>query len=153
VASADLPPCAPTVINKIINCCIVLTAAVQFFQNPALNYESDPHLLFIPLKNCKKGADYIREYMVLSVVCQQMLRNNMHFDCHRFCHERLASLLRTLEIADLTDFSPLILITHLATLVATYTKGFTIIVEPFDDKTPTVSNPILHFRFVQKRCT
>lgn len=63
----------------------------------------------------------------------------------RFCHERLASLLRTLEIADLTDFSPLILITHLATLVATYTKGFTIIVEPFDDKTPTVSNPILHF--------
>ncbi|PSN41187.1 TFIIH basal transcription factor complex helicase XPD subunit [Blattella germanica] len=63
----------------------------------------------------------------------------------RFCHERLASLLRTLEIADLTDFSPLIVVTHLATLVSTYTKGFTIIVEPFDDKTPTVSNPILHF--------
>ena len=62
----------------------------------------------------------------------------------RFCAERLASLLRTLEISDLTDFSPVILITHLATLVATYTKGFTIIVEPFDDKTPTVSNPILH---------
>ncbi|KAK9687690.1 Helicase C-terminal domain [Popillia japonica] len=63
----------------------------------------------------------------------------------KFCAERLASLLRTLEIADMTDFGPLILITHLATLVSTYTKGFTIIVEPFDDKTPTVSNPILHF--------
>nr|CAD7585974.1 unnamed protein product [Timema genevievae] len=63
----------------------------------------------------------------------------------RFCAERLASLLRTLEIADQTDFSPLVLITHLATLVSTYTKGFTIIVEPFDDKTPTVSNPLLHF--------
>uniref|UniRef100_A0A1Y1MAL3 DNA 5'-3' helicase n=1 Tax=Photinus pyralis TaxID=7054 RepID=A0A1Y1MAL3_PHOPY len=63
----------------------------------------------------------------------------------KFCAERLASLLRTLEIADMTDFSPLILITHLATLVSTYMKGFTIIVEPFDDKTPTVSNPILHF--------
>ncbi|XP_022909302.1 general transcription and DNA repair factor IIH helicase subunit XPD [Onthophagus taurus] len=63
----------------------------------------------------------------------------------KFCAERLASLLRTLEISDLTDFSPLVLITHLATLVSTYTKGFTIIVEPFDDKTPTVSNPILHF--------
>ncbi|CAH0546037.1 unnamed protein product [Brassicogethes aeneus] len=63
----------------------------------------------------------------------------------RFCAERLASLLRTLEISDMTDFSPIILITHLATLVSTYTKGFTIIVEPFDDKTPTVSNPILHF--------
>lgn len=64
----------------------------------------------------------------------------------RFCAERLASLLRTLEISDLTDFSPIVLITHLATLVSTYTRGFTIIVEPFDDKTPTVSNPILHFR-------
>ncbi|XP_067007170.2 general transcription and DNA repair factor IIH helicase subunit XPD [Anabrus simplex] len=63
----------------------------------------------------------------------------------RFCHERMSSLLRTLEIADMTDFSPLILITHFATLVSTYTKGFSIIVEPFDDKTPTVSNPILHF--------
>lgn len=64
----------------------------------------------------------------------------------RFCAERLASLLRTLEITDMTEFGPITLITHLATLVSTYTKGFTIIVEPFDDKTPTVSNPILHFR-------
>ncbi|CAL7936538.1 unnamed protein product [Xylocopa violacea] len=63
----------------------------------------------------------------------------------RFCAERLASLLRTMEISDLTDFSPIILVTHLATLVSTYTKGFTIIVEPFDDKTPNVLNPILHF--------
>lgn len=39
----------------------------------------------------------------------------------------------------------LLQITHLATLVSTYTKGFTIIVEPFDDKTPTVANPIMHF--------
>ena len=63
----------------------------------------------------------------------------------RFCAERLTSLLRTLEITDLTDFSPLISITHFATLVSTYTKGFTIIIEPFDDKTPTIPNPILHF--------
>ncbi|KAK9508669.1 hypothetical protein O3M35_006172 [Rhynocoris fuscipes] len=63
----------------------------------------------------------------------------------RFCAERLASLLRTLQISDQNDFSPLVLITHLATLVSTYTKGFTIIIEPFEDKAPTVSNPILHF--------
>ncbi|XP_067209048.1 general transcription and DNA repair factor IIH helicase subunit XPD [Linepithema humile] len=63
----------------------------------------------------------------------------------RFCAQRLASLLRTMEITDLTDFSPVVLVTHLATLVSTYTHGFTIIVEPFDDKTPTVLNPILHF--------
>lgn len=63
----------------------------------------------------------------------------------RFCAQRLASLLRTMEITDMTDFSPIILVTHLATLVSTYTQGFTIIVEPFDDKTPTVLNPVLHF--------
>jgi len=63
----------------------------------------------------------------------------------KFCAERLASLLRTLEITDMSEFGGLIVITHFATLVSTYTQGFTIIVEPFDDKTPTVSNPILHF--------
>lgn len=63
----------------------------------------------------------------------------------RFCAERLQSLLRTLEITDLTDYGGLTVITHFATLVSTYTQGFTIIIEPFDDKTPTVSNPILHF--------
>jgi DNA excision repair protein ERCC-2 len=63
----------------------------------------------------------------------------------RFCAERLASLLRTLEITDLTDYGGLTIITNFATLVSTYTQGFTIIIEPFDDKTPTVSNPILYF--------
>lgn len=63
----------------------------------------------------------------------------------RFCASRLASLMRTLQIPDPSHLSSLVLITHLATLVSTYTKGFTIIIEPFDDKTPNVSNPILHF--------
>jgi DNA excision repair protein ERCC-2 len=85
----------------------------------------------------------------------------------KFCAERLASLLRALEITDLTEYGALTVvclmiimwsrevkihffsinkqITHFATLVATYTKGFTLIIEPFDDKTPTVANPILNF--------
>uniref|UniRef100_A0A452VGA3 DNA 5'-3' helicase n=1 Tax=Ursus maritimus TaxID=29073 RepID=A0A452VGA3_URSMA len=65
--------------------------------------------------------------------------------CTRFCAERLRSLLHTLEIADLADFSPLTLLANFATLVSTYAKGFTIIIEPFDDRTPTIANPILHF--------
>lgn len=64
----------------------------------------------------------------------------------RFCAERLASLIRTLEISHTADFSPLTLISHFATLVSTYTKGFTIIIEPSDDKAPTVFNPVMHFR-------
>ncbi|ETE58005.1 TFIIH basal transcription factor complex helicase XPD subunit, partial [Ophiophagus hannah] len=63
----------------------------------------------------------------------------------RFCAERLRCLLRTLEIADISDFSPITLISNFATLVSTYSKGFTILIEPFDDRTPTVLNPILHF--------
>lgn len=63
----------------------------------------------------------------------------------RFCAERLASLLRTLEISEVSEFSPLVVVTHLATLVSTYTKGFVIIIEPFSDKAPTVANPILYF--------
>jgi len=63
----------------------------------------------------------------------------------RFCSERLASLLRTLELSHTADFSPLTAITHFATLVATYTKGFTIIIEPSEDKVvPGSYNPILH---------
>ncbi|TRY70725.1 hypothetical protein TCAL_01186 [Tigriopus californicus] len=64
----------------------------------------------------------------------------------RFCSERLSSLIRTLEISHTADFSPLTLISHFATLVSTYTKGFTIIIEPSDDKAPTVFNPVMHFR-------
>ncbi|KOB69307.1 TFIIH basal transcription factor complex helicase XPD subunit [Operophtera brumata] len=56
----------------------------------------------------------------------------------RFCATRLNSLMKTLEITDPHNFGSLTLITHLATLVSTYTKGFIIIIEPFDDKTPTV---------------
>ncbi|XP_062454153.1 general transcription and DNA repair factor IIH helicase subunit XPD isoform X2 [Rhea pennata] len=63
----------------------------------------------------------------------------------RFCAERLRSLLRTLEIVDVADFSAITLIANFATLVSTYAKGFTIIIEPFDDRTPTIANPILHF--------
>jgi DNA excision repair protein ERCC-2 len=61
----------------------------------------------------------------------------------RFCAERLRSLIRTLEVSDITDFTPLTLLCNFATLVSTYTKGFTLIIEPFDDRTPTISNPIL----------
>jgi len=62
----------------------------------------------------------------------------------RFCAERLSSLLRTLEISHTADFSPLTVISHFATLVATYTKGFTIIVEPSDDKSTGVYNPTMY---------
>ncbi|KAI1295878.1 General transcription and DNA repair factor IIH helicase subunit XPD [Halotydeus destructor] len=61
----------------------------------------------------------------------------------RFCAERLRSLTRTLEVDDITNFTALTKICNFATLISTYTKGFCLIIEPFDDRTPTISNPVL----------
>ncbi|UYV82846.1 ERCC2 [Cordylochernes scorpioides] len=63
----------------------------------------------------------------------------------RFCSERLGSLIRTLEISDIADFTPLTLLCNFATLVSTYTKGFSLIIEAFDERTPTLINPVLNF--------
>ncbi|KRY57093.1 TFIIH basal transcription factor complex helicase XPD subunit, partial [Trichinella britovi] len=63
----------------------------------------------------------------------------------RFCSERLASLLRTLELSDTSNFAPLILLANFATLVSTYAKGFCLLFEPFDEKLPTVPNPVMTF--------
>lgn len=63
----------------------------------------------------------------------------------RFAGERLRSLIRTLEISDITDFTPLMIISNFYTLVSTYTNGFALIIEPFDDRAPTIPNPIMHF--------
>lgn len=63
----------------------------------------------------------------------------------RYCSERLKSLLQTLEIDNLVDYSALNLLANFATLIGTYTTGFNLLIEPFDDRTPTISNPILNF--------
>ena len=60
----------------------------------------------------------------------------------RFCYERLRSLLNSLELVDMQSFAPLILVANFATLVSTYTQGFTIIIELPDDGRPlSISNP------------
>jgi len=63
----------------------------------------------------------------------------------RFCSERLTSLVRTLEISALEDYQSLQDVAMFATLVATYEKGFLLILEPFESETATVPNPVLHF--------
>ncbi|PKY08956.1 DNA repair helicase RAD3 [Aspergillus campestris IBT 28561] len=63
----------------------------------------------------------------------------------RFCAERLTSLVRTLELINIEDYQPLQEVATFATLVATYDKGFQLILEPFESEAATVPNPILHF--------
>ena len=59
----------------------------------------------------------------------------------------MTSLIRTLEIKDLIDYSSLRQIAAFATLVSTYQKGFIIILEPFANDLDKIPNPILHFAY------
>lgn len=63
----------------------------------------------------------------------------------RFSAERLTSLVRTLELINIEDYQSLQEVATFATLVATYDKGFLLILEPFESEAATVPNPILHF--------
>ncbi|OBT53970.1 DNA repair helicase rad15 [Pseudogymnoascus sp. 24MN13] len=63
----------------------------------------------------------------------------------RFCAERLTSLVRTLELTNIEDYQPLQQVATFATLVATYEKGFLLILEPYESDTAEVPNPVLHF--------
>ncbi|CAM6082063.1 unnamed protein product [Calypogeia fissa] len=61
----------------------------------------------------------------------------------KFCYDRLHSLLLTLEITDTDEFMHIQTICNFATLVGTYTRGFSIIIEPFDERMPHIPDPVL----------
>lgn len=64
----------------------------------------------------------------------------------RFCYDRLHSLMLTLEITDTDEFLHIQTICDFATLLATYTRGFSIIIEPFDERMPHIPDPVLQVR-------
>jgi DNA excision repair protein ERCC-2 len=101
----------------------------------------------------KRFIEYLRVRMrVLQVVSETPLSFLAHLKevafierkPLRFCAERLTSLVRTLELTNIEDFHPLQQVATFATLVATYEKGFELILEPFETSSE-VPNPILHF--------
>jgi DNA excision repair protein ERCC-2 len=61
----------------------------------------------------------------------------------RFSYDRLQSLLITLEITDTDEFMHIQKICDFATLVGTYTRGFSIIIEPYDDRMPNIRDPVI----------
>jgi DNA excision repair protein ERCC-2 len=63
----------------------------------------------------------------------------------QFCAERLSSLVQTLELVKVEDFSSLSLICNFAALIGTYDQGFSLIIEPYDKRAPTIPDPILQF--------
>ena len=61
----------------------------------------------------------------------------------KFCHDRLTSLLKTLEIVDTEEFNAVSLVADFGTLVGTYEKGFALILEPYDERYPNIPDPVL----------
>ncbi|AQK42106.1 DNA repair helicase UVH6 [Zea mays] len=61
----------------------------------------------------------------------------------RFCYDRLHSLMMTLEITDTDEFMHIQTICDFATLIGTYTRGFSIIIEPYDDRMPDIRDPVI----------
>lgn len=61
----------------------------------------------------------------------------------RFAATRLNSLLKTLEITDIADFEPIVLVANFVTMLVQYPQGFMVILEPFDSRTPHIPDPIL----------
>ncbi|CAK9004531.1 unnamed protein product [Durusdinium trenchii] len=51
----------------------------------------------------------------------------------KFCHERLRSLLNTLQVSNLEEFTPITKVADFVTLLGTYSQGFTIIVDPYPE--------------------
>jgi len=102
----------------------------------------------------KRFIEYLKTRMrVLHVVAEtplsflQHLKDITYIERRplRFCAERLQSLIRTLQLNRLDEYSALQKVASFATLVSTYEKGFLLILEPFETEIATVPNPIFHF--------
>ncbi|KAI7755492.1 hypothetical protein M8C21_031666, partial [Ambrosia artemisiifolia] len=102
----------------------VLRRLVQYLKGrlETDNVEKEGPLTFVNAVNSHVGID------------QKMLK---------FCYDRLHSLMLTLEITDTDEFLHIQTICDFATLVGTYTRGFSIIIEPYDERMPHIPDPVL----------
>lgn len=57
------------------------------------------------------------------------------------------SLLYTLELPDIFEFTPISIVADFGTLVGTYSKGFKIFIDPYDSQytNPNEVEPVLQF--------
>lgn len=102
----------------------VLRRLVQYLKGrlQTENVEKEGPVAFVASVSAQAGID------------QKMLK---------FCYDRLHSLMMTLEITDTDEFLHIQTICDFATLVGTYSRGFSIIIEPFDERMPHIPDPVL----------
>lgn len=95
-----------------------------------------------------KGLISIKEVKILSPsTFLDEMNKIIHIEQNalRFFSERLGILLMTLEMADTHELNALSTVARFATYVSTYLKGFTLIIEPYDDASPDFWDPWLTF--------
>ncbi|KAH0663986.1 hypothetical protein KY284_028917 [Solanum tuberosum] len=114
----------PGNIRKAEHFLSVLRRFVQYLNGrlETDNVEKEGPVAFVASINTQVGID------------QKMLK---------FCYDRLHSLMLTLEITDTDEFLHIQTVCDLATLVGTYSRGFSIIIEPYDERMPHIPDPVL----------
>ncbi|KAJ0975651.1 hypothetical protein J5N97_017616 [Dioscorea zingiberensis] len=119
-----LKEAVPGNIRKAEHFLAVLRRLVQYLKGrlQTENVETEVPVAFVASVSSQAGID------------QKMLK---------FCYDRLHSLMLTLEITDTDEFLHIQTVCDFATLVGTYTRGFSIIIEPFDERMPHIPDPVL----------
>lgn len=119
-----LKEAVPGNIRKAQQFVSVLRRLVQYLKGrlETENFEKEGPVTFVNAVNSHVGID------------QKMLK---------FCYDRLHSLMLTLEITDTDEFLHIQTICNFATLVGTYARGFSIIIEPYDERMPNTPDPVL----------
>ncbi|KAG0451464.1 hypothetical protein HPP92_026404 [Vanilla planifolia] len=119
-----LKEAVPGNIRKAEHFLSVLRRLVQYLKGrlQVEHVETEVPVAFVASINGQAGID------------QKMLK---------FCYDRLHSLMLTLEMTDTDEFLHIQTICNFATLVGTYTRGFSIIIEPFDERMPHIPDPVL----------
>ncbi|PIA44817.1 hypothetical protein AQUCO_01700426v1 [Aquilegia coerulea] len=119
-----LKEAVPGNIRKAEHFLPVLRRLVQYLKGrlETENVEKEGPVSFVASINSQAGID------------QKMLK---------FCYDRLQSLMLTLEITDTDEFLHIQTVCDFATLVGTYSRGFSIIIEPFDERMPHIPDPVL----------
>lgn len=56
--------------------------------------------------------------------------------------------MKTLEITNTDEFLAIQLVADFGTLLGTYSRGFAIIIEPYDERLPHIPDPVLQLRWV-----
>jgi hypothetical protein len=58
--------------------------------------------------------------------------------------------MKTLEITNTDEFTAIQLVADFGTLLGTYSRGFAVIIEPYDERLPHIPDPVLQLRCVRE---